>query len=240
MKYNKIIDVPVTSGELTIDRSGILSLLGYNGEVPDPMFLKTVDEYLADSKNRITPKGGFIVKKTGLIDKIRGEVEIDKKILRVGKTIASQLKGVQYIALFACTIGPQMERYSKKLISDGDLLEGYCVNLIASEAAECVAEAIHQYIGKFSKTTDMKVTNRFSPGYCDWDVSEQFSLFGFLDGSRFGITLNDSAMMDPIKSVSGIVGIGHNVLYNPYTCALCNYEKCIYRNKRIKADSAIY
>jgi len=40
--------------------------------------------------------------------------------------------------------------------------------------------------------------------------------------------------MDPIKSVSGIIGIGENVRFNPYTCNLCDNKNCIYGNAREK------
>jgi len=37
--------------------------------------------------------------------------------------------------------------------------------------------------------------------------------------------------MDPEKSVSGIIGIGENVRFNPYTCGMCDMKDCIYRKK---------
>jgi hypothetical protein len=38
--------------------------------------------------------------------------------------------------------------------------------------------------------------------------------------------------MDPVKSISGIIGIGENVKNNPYTCRLCNQNDCVYRGIR--------
>ena len=38
--------------------------------------------------------------------------------------------------------------------------------------------------------------------------------------------------MDPIKSISGIIGIGKDVNYYPYTCRMCDMEDCIYRRTR--------
>jgi hypothetical protein len=38
--------------------------------------------------------------------------------------------------------------------------------------------------------------------------------------------------MDPVKSTSGIIGIGENVEYNPYTCSYCGQKDCSYRKVR--------
>ena len=75
-------------------------------------------------------------------------------------------------------------------------------------------------------------TNRFSPGYCGWHVSEQKKLFPlFPSAEPCGIRLTDSSLMLPIKSVSGVIGLGDGVRKLEYTCGLCTYDKC-YRRKR--------
>jgi hypothetical protein len=38
--------------------------------------------------------------------------------------------------------------------------------------------------------------------------------------------------MEPVKSISGIIGIGENVRRRPYTCNLCDLKDCIYRKSR--------
>jgi hypothetical protein len=78
----------------------------------------------------------------------------------------------------------------------------------------------------------MKITNRYSPGYCDWNVGEQHKLFSFFPDNYCGIRLTPSALMDPVKSVSGIIGIGENVKRNDYTCRVCDMKDCIYRRSR--------
>jgi len=69
--------------------------------------------------------------------------------------------------------------------------------------------------------TGLKITNRYSPGYCGWVTSEQHKLFALLPKDICSIRLTESSLMLPIKSVSGFIGIGPNVRFNPYTCQLC-------------------
>ena len=76
----------------------------------------------------------------------------------------------------------------------------------------------------------LKITNRYSPGYCGWDTREQHKLFSLLPENSCGIRLTESALMLPIKSVSGFIGVGANVRFNPYTCKMCDAEFCVYRS----------
>jgi len=39
-------------------------------------------------------------------------------------------------------------------------------------------------------------------------------------------------LMNPIKSVSGLIGIGRDVKYSPYQCNLCDSKNCIYHNRK--------
>jgi hypothetical protein len=73
------------------------------------------------------------------------------------------------------------------------------------------------------------LTNRYSPGYCQWPVTDQRKLFRLFKGSPCGVILTDSALMNPIKSISGLIGVGANVQYREYQCDLCNIKKCLYQ-----------
>ena len=64
-------------------------------------------------------------------------------------------------------------------------------------------------------------TNRYSPGYCGWHVSEQHKFFAFLPQNYCGIELSDSALMKPVKSVSAIIGIGKDCSKRKTTIVLC-------------------
>ena len=77
----------------------------------------------------------------------------------------------------------------------------------------------------------LNITNRYSPGYCGWDVSEQQKLFFLLPENCCGIRLTDSSLMLPIKSVSGVIGVGKTVRKTAYKCAVCDKEDCYLRRR---------
>lgn len=66
-------------------------------------------------------------------------------------------------------------------------------------------------------------------------LSKTWFLFDTLGLALFtiaGVRLTDSSLMVPIKSVSGVTGLGREVKKLEYTCGLCNYAKCYKRRKR--------
>ena len=76
------------------------------------------------------------------------------------------------------------------------------------------------------------VTARFSPGYGDLPLNLQGDLFQILDCPRkIGLTLNQSLLMSPSKSVTALMGIGPLSCAYGHTsgCAACSQESCIYR-----------
>ena len=144
----------------------------------------------------------------------------------VGKIIASQLRGSEAFAVFVATAGLEYEQWRHTL---EDSVKAYIADtlgtLIVERCADRMEEVLQDSIGKLQ----WKRTNRFSPGYCSWNVAQQQLLFGLFDGSTCGVTLNSSSLMYPIKSVSGIIGLGKNVQRKDYACHLCNYSHCFRR-----------
>ncbi|MFC1995291.1 vitamin B12 dependent-methionine synthase activation domain-containing protein [Chloroflexota bacterium] len=72
------------------------------------------------------------------------------------------------------------------------------------------------------------MSRRFSPGYCDWELSQQKMVFRAMNGDFAGIRLTEECLMVPQKSISGIMGLGtcdSNIEnYNP--CVTCKERDC--------------
>ncbi len=79
----------------------------------------------------------------------------------------------------------------------------------------------------------------YSPGYCGWDLSGQRQLFAQLQPDAIGISLNDSCLMQPMKSVSGVFVAGEGEIHefvNEYDfCSLCTTMACRRRLKSLTA-----
>jgi cobalamin-dependent methionine synthase I len=163
-------------------------------------------------------------------------VEINKIRFQIKKIVFNQIKKSDSVAIFLCTAGNEIGIRSRKTMQERDFLKGYIYDVIGSEIVEAAADLMQTNLEKTIFDSGERITNRFSPGYCGWDVTEQHKLFQLIPDNYCGIHLTPSALMDPVKSISGIIGIGKNVKYNPYTCGMCDMNDCIYRRVREKKD----
>lgn len=156
-------------------------------------------------------------------------VEAGKVAFNIRQVIFGQIKKSGSAAIFLCTAGKEPGVRSSKSMKEGDLLRGYVYDTIGSEIVEAAADLMQDSLEDEMIKAGKKITNRFSPGYCGWDVAEQKKLFQLMPDNYCGIRLTPSSLMDPVKSVSGIIGIGENVNRHPYTCSLCDMKDCIHR-----------
>jgi len=161
-------------------------------------------------------------------------IEIGGVAFAVKPIIFRQIKDAEEVALFICTAGQEIGERSRRSMKEGDLLRGYIYDVIGSEVVESAADRMQEALKAEVATHGKKITNRFSPGYCGWDVAEQHKLFSFFRDNFCGITLTESALMNPVKSVSGIIGIGKGVSYAPYQCHLCEDKNCLYRSRKTR------
>ena len=102
-------------------------------------------------------------------------------------------------------------------------------SVVAERCADVMEESLQESIDKLG----WHHTNRFSPGYCGWHVSQQQLLFPLFGGNTCGVLLTDSSLMVPIKSISGIIGIGKKVRKLDYTCGLCDFTQCYKRKLKL-------
>ena len=144
----------------------------------------------------------------------------------LGSIITRQLEGSTAYALFIATAGREYEEYLQGLKRTGDEVRVYIADALGSVIAERCADALERQLQASIDKLAWQRTNRFSPGYCGWPVSEQQVLFPLFAGHTCGVSLTEGSLMVPIKSVSGIIGLGTGVSRKDYVCQLCNYDKC--------------
>lgn len=164
-------------------------------------------------------------------------IQLEEALFTVGKTIASELRNSQQAALFICTSGAEIDAAAKRQRESGDVAYGKVLDLLAIAIAEAVADLIHEQIKQVAVKRNYKVTNRYSPGYCHWDVADQHQLFALFGDEKSGVRVTASAQLEPANSISGIVGLGTHVEFHEYQCKLCKHEHCIHR--RGKGDYSI-
>jgi len=113
------------------------------------------------------------------------------------------------LALFAVTLGERVSDEISRLFGQNDFAGGAMLDAAASIGADLAAGEIERHCDIQWRAAclidDAVAVMRFSPGYCGWHVSGQKKLFARLQPERIGIRLNDSCLMQPLKSVSGVI-----------------------------------
>lgn len=220
--------------DLKLDSSMIETLLGYKDGDDRELVTGLIEETLKESEAISKIKAQYTIFEDVRFDDNAKSVEINNIKFRIKKIVFGQIKKSDSVAIFLCTAGEEIGICSRKAMKDRDFLKGYIYDIIGSEIVEAAADLMQSDLEKAIINSGKKITNRYSPGYCGWDVAEQHKLFQLLPQNYCGIKLTPSALMDPVKSISGIIGIGENVKNNPYTCRMCNQEDCVYRSVREK------
>ena len=218
--------------DLKLKVSQIESVMGYKEGESQETISELVSELLKEAEEICTMKAEYRIFDDIAFNGTEKTVTINGLVFDIKKIIYGQIKKSDSAALFLCTAGEEIGTRSRKSMKDGDLLKGYVYDVVGSEAVEAAADLMQDHLGREIKALGKGITNRFSPGYCGWLVAEQHKLFHLMPDNFCGIKLTPSALMIPIKSVSGIIGIGEKVKRHPYTCSLCDMEDCIYRRVR--------
>ena len=155
---------------------------------------------------------------------VLGSIEADCE------TIKKAIKNADKVLLFAATVGAPfdrlIERYNKTEPSKALIMQA-----IGAERVESLCDAFCVEInGELSKCSK-RLTTRVSPGYGDIPLTMQKDIFAVLDCPRkIGLTLDESLLMSPSKSVTAICGIvdeGEAVENN--RCDECCKADCVYK-----------
>ena len=121
------------------------------------------------------------------------------------RDLRNHLAGCGEILLFACTAGAETDRRiaRAKLLSPA---RGLLMHAIGAQQVEGACDRLCRRLAE--QFPDRKLTNRYSPGYGDLPLSLQREVMSALDcGRTVGITLTDSLLMTPSKSVTAIIGM---------------------------------
>lgn len=141
----------------------------------------------------------------------------------------------QALTLFVATVGGGVTERIQQLFAENEPALAAMLDSVASAAADRLADllAMRERVEDDDAEGRQSVSLGYSPGYCGWHVSGQRALFDFLRPGAIGVTLNASCLMDPLKSVSGVLAAGPPEIHNfhpgyPF-CADCRDKPCLGR-----------
>jgi hypothetical protein len=210
--------------EIEADPGEVLRYLGYPaGATPDRVIRERVQSGIEAARGKLRPRGVYsmypIVRQT-------------RRSLTLGDIsftgpIGEFLTGAQSVAVLVGTAGPEVLRMADEAFAAGDRITGLIYNALGSHLADAVVERILDDLRQRLAPGET-LTLPYSPGYCGIPLSQQQVLFRLVDAGRIGVELLPTFIMKPLKSVSGIVGIGPKDAVTAYgnPCDKCPLETC--------------
>ena len=176
---------------------------------------------LAELGNKLTYKvcwGRFPLKRKGeSLD--FGFMQADSKALM------KNLEGCEEVIIFAATIGLEIDRLIRRYTNLSPA-KALFFQAIGAERIESLCDTFCDEL----KAEGLQLRPRFSPGYGDLPLALQKDIFRVLDCPRkIGLSLNESLLMSPSKSVTAIIGIGRGKTEEENKCSACLNTDCAYR-----------
>ncbi len=213
---------------IELDRKETLRYLGFrNGKEPDAVLQEKIEKCGQELQNAVRPKS--IVRRFAL-------ERPDEKTLRfagltvVSRNLSKNLANCSSVYLFGATLGVGPDRLIARAqirkMSDALIYQAASAAMI-----ETWCDIVNEKIRKEAADERLFTRPRYSPGYGDCPLELQRDLIRVLDAPKqIGLTLTDSLLMMPSKSVTAIVGVSDvPVICHPQGCEACAKTDCEYR-----------
>ncbi|MDR1341139.1 MAG: hypothetical protein LBK58_13960 [Prevotellaceae bacterium] len=217
----------IAYSEVELSPEEVLKEIGYGESLPDSEVQEVILHLLALLRREVKPRYVCLISEGWVEGTVA--VHIQNHVLNTGPTISRLLEKSSSFAVFAATAGAEFEQITQEYKKTDDILVHYILDIMGTAIVEKVGDCIESKLEK--SLPDMLHTHRFSPGYCNWHLTEQRKIFSLLGDRPCGISLSDVCLMNPIKSISGIIGVGKEVQTRKYACQYCELETCYKRKK---------
>jgi len=214
------LDLPVGPA----DPAEIYRYLGYPAKsAPAPRVAQRIASIVEQARRSLRPRGTYAV--YAVTHRTAHSLKLDATT--ISGNIGEYLEHAERVAVFAVSVGSEISRLSESAAKSGDTFSAWAMDAVGSWAVEEAADALMVRIRRHLQD-GQELTLRYSPGYCGMDISQQQNLFQLIQADSVGVTLMPSMLMQPLKSISGLVGLTPKDAVNSYhsPCDLCPRTGC--------------
>ena len=215
---------------ISIDREEVLRYLEYKGQDIDNNLIEIIEECRNITKDRINPRYTFRV--YSIKQKYKGIIELEgTNLILESNDLYEILKDCNECILMAATLGINIEKDIKKY-SCTELTKGIIIDSCATTAIEEVCDIVQNEIENNILKNGQYLTFRYSPGYGDLSIEKNTEILTILNGQKeIGLTITNSGIMIPRKSVIAIIGITDKTVEQDKTSSsTCkNKSKCKFK-----------
>ena len=214
--------------ELELDYNEVYRYLGYRKGVPEGEVRHVVEQCVEDLVSQAELRSvarRFPLKFLGDNRFLIGDMELESRAL------SRNMRGCDEAYLMAATIGFAMDRLAARAAAIGRMSRAVIYQAAGAMLIESYCDALNRKLKEEAAAAGKFLRPRFSPGYGDLPLAIQPELFRVLEIQKHtGITLTESLLMMPTKSVTALIGVSpedsHCVLQG---CESCSKTNCSFR-----------
>jgi hypothetical protein len=192
-----------------VDVNEVLRYLGYPAGVePSPALRELLAATVAEAAAAAAPLAVYAIFPVAAATKRRLRVRGSSMEIEFQGAIGEFIGPVSQVAAFIATAGSAIGQRSRELMAAGDYFGALVFDAVGSERAEAAEAEVIKSLRNHLAAANLGLTLPYSPGYCGMSLTEQRKLFGLLGEETAGVELTEACLMQPIKSISGLIGIG--------------------------------
>jgi len=193
-----------------------------------PRLLEVARRALNETQHLLKPQ--IIQKKVSIQSLCHERIELGDNYVLSSLLLAKHLKGAHSIHFVACTVGPSIDECVTREM-EKDIVYGLAIDGLGSAAVETLANHVCHTIEEEATSLDLTTTAPLSPGMIDWPVEEgQPAIFDVLQPQQIGLRLTPQCIMSPRKSLTMLIGVGHDLNTSKRTCDYCAMQdRCRYK-----------
>lgn len=213
----------------TINKTEAMRYMGLGTSEPDKQISEIIDKCEKQLIKAIRPAYTYAVFDIKHLD---NNIEVKgTPLVLTGKSVKQHLDGCTKVVLLAATLGIEADKLIKRF-QVSDLTSALATDSLASAAIEQVCNLAEEEIRE--KVSPLNMTWRFSPGYGDLPLELQRTFLTVLNAQkRIGLTVTDSLIMLPSKSVTALIGLSEKPIEKRRQgCAICNLKNSCQFRKR--------
>lgn len=136
-----------------------------------------------------------------------GSVVLNDGVSLESRQLARMLQKSDGVILMAGSAGPEITSRITSEMENGNSAAAVMLDAVASVSADMILDWIMDLFNKMLKKEGRRLTrHRYSPGFGDLALDNQAVIFRLLDLERLHLSLSDSMMLSPEKSVLAIAG----------------------------------
>lgn len=204
-----------------------LRYLGYGRQQADSLVAEKIGQAFRELER--TADRRFVSREFDLSLTGDGEVWIGGMHIR-SRSLGKNMKGCCRAILLAATLGAGVDRLLRRQ-SLTDMADAVVTQACAAAMLEAYLDEEQEKIAGRLAGEGRYLRPRFSPGYGDFSIRHQGQILAMLEApKRIGLSMTDSFMLTPVKSVTAVAGISrHREPCHRRGCEACEKRDCIYR-----------